>query len=234
MELQAGDVFRLDSNSSLDFSSLDSGATIKANKTVQVQYIVGDQGSNYEIRGLSAFPRGLWDDEYYAPVDSGNDAEGDVDIFLYNPHDKDLTVSLRIALRQREIHHRCQVVGVVPGENRGIRAGGFVRCISRETTFSGVYPPSDTSAHDTDSFGAGRTHDWGYSLVPAFLLEKEHFMGWSPGAYPVGASAGSDDPDHNSRSDSGVFIGQAQDNTPRIRGFRQRRHPGPNARPWKA
>ena len=211
VELQAGDVFRLDRNSSLDFSSLDSGATIKANKTVQVQYIVGDQGSNYEIRGLSAFPRGLWDDEYYAPVDSGNDAEGDVDIFLYNPHDKDLTVSYESLSGNGKF-----TIAAKSSASFQAKTGEYAPVDSSlyfkgDDVFWGV-STIDTSAHDTDSFGAGRTHDWGYSLVPAFLLEKEHFMGWSPGAYPVGASAGSDDPDHNSRSDSGVFIGQAQDN----------------------
>ena len=42
----------------------------------------------------------------------------------------------------------------------------------------------------------------GYSLVPAFLLENEHFMGWAPGSDPVGSDLDA----------SGVFIAPAQDN----------------------
>ncbi|MEZ5585109.1 MAG: hypothetical protein R3F37_22270 [Candidatus Competibacteraceae bacterium] len=72
--------------------SLNTGTTLLASRTVQVQYIIGDENSSYEIRGLSAFPRGFWDDEYYAPVDEPA-ADDQTDIYLYNPHDEPLTIN---------------------------------------------------------------------------------------------------------------------------------------------
>ena len=40
-------------------ATLNTGTVIEGTKTLQVQYVIGDQGSAYEIRGLSAFPPGL-------------------------------------------------------------------------------------------------------------------------------------------------------------------------------
>ena len=177
---------------------LISGTTIQASNTVQVQYIIGDQGTTYEIRGLSAFPRGFWDDEYYAPVDSPESWDDPInsdptDIYLYNPHDTSITINYETT----------------------VGAGAFTipsktTLAYSDTAATGGPVPEDSSVYlkGSDVFwgisiidAEGSTHDWGYSLVPAFLLENEHYIGWAPGSFPVG-----------NYNDSGVYITAAQDN----------------------
>ena len=175
--------------------TLDTGTRILASSTVQVQYVIGDQGTTYEVRGLSAFPRGFWDDEYYAPVDSPTAGDDPTDIYLYNPHDDPITITYET------------------------RTGSGSFDIPSKTTRSysngtGGYVPQNSSVYlkGTDVFwgistidAEGTTHDWGYSLVPAFLLENEHFLGWAPGAYEDPITA-------DDRGDSGVYVAAAQDN----------------------
>ena len=210
VELDAGEVYLLSNDSSTAISSLDSGTIIKSSSTVQVQYIIGDEGSNFEIRGLSAFPRGLWDDEYYAPVDGANDAEGDVDIYLYNPQDDMLTIEYQtqsgsglFTINSKTTASFQAKTGTYVPLDSAVYFKGINLVNPNDNEFWGV-STIDTSGGDTDNDGAGRTHDWGYSLVPAFLLENEHFMGWAPGAHPVQIGGGADD--------SGIFIAPAQDN----------------------
>jgi len=193
--LDKGEVFLLDDHSICPTTgTLDTGTIVKGSETLQVQYVIGDEGTNFEIRGLSAFPRGFWDDEYYAPVDSGAAATGDpTDIYLHNPHASTLTIDYEttsgagqftIAANQT-VSFQAETGGYVPDNSAVYLKGSDV--------FWGV---------STIDVGA-TTHDWGYSLVPAFLLEDEHYMGWAPSSYPI--TAGYYD-------DSGIFIAPAQDN----------------------
>ncbi len=193
-------------NGSTADNLLIAGTRIQASATIQVQYVVGDQGSNYEVRGLSAFPRGFWDNEYYAPVNSGTSANnGDTDIYLYNPNDTVLRIDYQTN------GGGSGWFNINPKTTRSYfqGTGGYVPLtsgvyLSASDVFWGV-STIDTSDGDAADFGAGRTHDWGYSLVPAFLLENEHFMGWAPGSYPVGTGGDADN--------SGVYLSPAQDNT---------------------
>ncbi|RLD03824.1 MAG: hypothetical protein DRI32_06770, partial [Chloroflexi bacterium] len=144
------------------------------------------------------------DDEYYAQVDGPTTATDDpVDLYLYNPHSTTLDISYETT------------------------SGTGTFTIAAETTRSfqeatGSYMPENTAVYlkgsdvfwgvstiDTEDTG----NDWAYSLVPASLLEQEHYIGWAPGSYPVGASAGTDDPDSDSKSDSGIYLTPARDNT---------------------
>ncbi len=204
VELDQGEVYRLDNVSSTAISSLDSGTVINGNQTIQVQYIVGDQGSNYEVRGLSAFPRGFWDDEYYAPVDSANDAEGDVDIYLYNPQDAPLVLSYSTASGSGSFTIATKTTASFEAKTGNYAPLDSSVYFTAPDEFWGI-STIDTSAGDGNSFGAGRTHDWAYSLVPALLLENEHFMGWAPGSEPVGTGAAADN--------SGIFLAPVEDNT---------------------
>ena len=192
--LDQGEVFLLDQDVVIG-SDLWSGTTIEGSKTLQVQYVVGDEGSSYEVRGLSAFPRGFWDDEYYAPVDSDNGFNRPTDIFLHNPHSTEITINYET---------------VSGGGSFTIAAKTSV---SFEAATGGNYVPEDSAVYlkGSDVFWGvstidteGVVHDWGYSLVPAFLLENEHFMGWAPGAFPTDTGSNADD--------SGLFISPAQDN----------------------
>ena len=168
-----------------------------------MNYIVGDQTATFEARGFSAFPSGMWDKEYYAPVPSDAGLNYPTQLYLYNPQSSALTINYQTSSTSGSF-------SVPAGQTRSFSemTGGYV------PAGSGVYlKASDVfwgvSTIDTNS----GTHEWGYPLVPSFLLGNEHFFGWAPGAYPVNAAAGAGDPDGTSRSDSGIFITPAQDNT---------------------
>ena len=173
-----------------------TGTRIQASDTVQVQYIIGDEGSNYEIRGLSAFPRGFWDDEYYAPVD-GPAANYPTDIFLYNPHNTTLTVTYEVR-----------------GDSDSFTIPSKTTLAFSDSLAAGITVPEDTAVYlkGSDVFWGisvidteNTRSDWGYSLVPAFLLENEHYLGWAPGYY------GTETGDGYQENDSGLYISAAQD-----------------------
>jgi uncharacterized repeat protein (TIGR01451 family) len=196
--LNAGEVFLVDRFAALPTTgtaSLATGTKIRGSETLQVNYIIGDQTANYEARGFSAFPRGFWDDEYYAPVPTDNGADYPTQIYLYNPQSTDLTVTYDTSSGSGSF--------VIPaGQTRSFSemTGGYV------PEGSGVYfKGSDAfwgiSTIDTQ----GQTHEWGYSLLPASLLDNEHFLGWGPGSYPAAGGGAADN--------AGLYISPAQDNT---------------------
>ena len=73
---------------------LNSGAVINGNKTLQVKYVAGRIGQTYAARGLSAFPRGFWTSDYYAPFGQAANANAGVtDYYLFNPNATPLTIN---------------------------------------------------------------------------------------------------------------------------------------------
>lgn len=203
--LNEGDVLLVNRNSdgnsgtgcTVANGGLNTGATIQGSTTLQVQYTVGDPNVDWEIRNYSAFPRGLWDDEYYAPVD-GSTSGGGTDIYLHNPHNTPLTV------------------------NYQTRFGAGTLTIPANSTISyftatGGQVPQDTSVYFKSADGRvfwgvsaidrnGRDFDWSYSLVPAYLFENEYFIGWAPANSSLPPTGG----DVNA---GGIFLAPARDNT---------------------
>ena len=176
--------------------TLNTGTKIVGSNTLQAHYIVGDEGSTYELRGFSAFPRGLWDKEYYAPVGSHGDQ---TDVYLHNPHGTPSTS---------------------PITPRAV-AGTFTIPAGSTASFrvaTGAYLPNLSGAYFSanDVFWGVSTidaedqiFDWGYALVPAAILRNENRLGWAPAFTPGLASCNTD----NETDKSGVFITPAQGNT---------------------
>ncbi|MEW5736903.1 MAG: C25 family cysteine peptidase [Thermodesulfobacteriota bacterium] len=198
--LNKGEVFLVD-RTSLMSASLNSGTKIVGNDTLQVQYVVGDQGSNYESRGFSAFPRGFWDTRYYAPV-SGASVARYVDIYLHNPQDSGITITYETDSAQGTFNIAAHTTVSFRDSAGFFVPAGSAMFLKGTAPFWGV-SSIDTAYHTEAN---GQANDWGYSLVPAFMLDNEHFMGWAPGSDPVNYTAGD-------RDDSGVYITAAQDNT---------------------
>jgi uncharacterized repeat protein (TIGR01451 family) len=200
LTLNKGEVYLLDRRSDGNAGTpLLTGTTILGSETLQVQYIVGEQGSTYEVRGLSAFPRGFWDDEYYAPADEPSNGTI-TDIYLYNPHGSPLTInwetnagtgSFVIGTTNRTVSFRA-LAGPMP-ENGAVYLSG-------SDVFWGISSVDAT----------GSANDWAYSLVPRALLDSEYFLGWAPGySFSVQPfNAANPEPDA-----SGLFITAVQDNT---------------------
>jgi len=168
-------------------ATINSGAVIQGSSTLQVKYIVGDPAATYETRGISAFPRGYWTKEYYAPV--GEPANGTVtDIFLYNPNASAITVDWETLAGSGSftINAGATVSYRVAAGALPIGGGVYLR---GSDVFWGVSTIDST----------GPTNEWAYSLLPTTLLYDEHFLGAAPG----GADG----------NDSGVFLTVVQDNT---------------------
>ncbi|MEM9303578.1 MAG: SdrD B-like domain-containing protein, partial [Pseudomonadota bacterium] len=182
-------------------AGLNTGTRIVGTETLQVQYVIGDDGSTYELRGFSAFPRGLWDTSYYAPVGSYTD---DTDVFLHNPHATTLTVSY-------ETGAGTGTIDVPAGETVSFEeeTGAFLPDFSAAffeapEVFWGV------STIDT----GGQIFDWGYALTPSRFLREEHRLGWAPTTSntPLLDPLNTCPPGTNSEA-SGLFIAAAQGNT---------------------
>ena len=178
--------------------TLNTGTVIQGSSTLQVKFVTGNPGQQYCARGLSAFPRGFWTTDYYAPLDHTTTAgRGETDYYLHNPNGADITVTWasRTASGSFTIPARTTVsyrdeVGAVPVD-------------------SGLY------FKGTDVFwGVGiadslaNAYEWGFSLLPSTFLFKEHYLGWAPG-YASWLGTG----DASNYNDVGVFLTVAQDNT---------------------
>ncbi|MFZ2631257.1 MAG: C25 family cysteine peptidase [Desulfosalsimonadaceae bacterium] len=208
--LNAGECFLLDRYSSspttgdpttVAAARLNTGTIIQGNQTLQVHYLFCDRLTNYNSRGVSAFPTGFWADQYYAPVGSDTGYNSPTDIFLYNPHSTPITINY---------------------ESQG-GAGSFdvdPNATASYFTETGVYATQNSATYlqgsdvfwGISSIDSGvSAYDWSYSLIPATMLTDEYFIGWAPGAYA--------DPGYpeypvlvSNYDDSGLFITAAQDN----------------------
>jgi uncharacterized repeat protein (TIGR01451 family) len=205
--LQAGQTFLLDDTSAhVAAGTLAAGAVITGNDTLQVKYLAGRTDVNNCTRGFSAFPRGFWTSDYYAPLDQpGNDVNGqasDTDYYLYNPNSTDITLNWQgqtasgsFTIGANSVVSFRTASGGAPPIGSGLyfsSSGGEV--------FWGV---GSNDANRSGTSTRGYAHEWGYSLLPSTMLYTEHYLGWAPDGLPLAAG----------QTEMGVFITAAQDNT---------------------
>ncbi|GAB4488888.1 MAG: hypothetical protein OHK006_19870 [Thermodesulfovibrionales bacterium] len=173
--------------------TLNTGTVIQGSSTLQLKYVIGDPGANYETRGLSAFPRGYWTKDYYAPVGQpAVNTTRNTDIFLHNPNSSAITITWETLSgtgtftipANSTVSYR-SAVGSLPASGGVYLRGSDV--------FWGVSTIDSTQ----------QAYEWAYSLLPSTLLYSEHYLGWAPDGLPV--AAGNDD--------NGAFLTVMQDNT---------------------
>lgn len=204
LTLQRGQAYILDRNSDgvAGGTLLAKGTVILGSKTLQVEYFYGRTASNYDSRAVSAFPRGFWTREYYASADGGNTGvcAGGVcrtDILLYNPN-----------------------AGAISVDWETTAGSGTFTMAANETAFlqaktgsyvpdgSGVYLRGSDVFWGTSDIDSNRNDwDWGYSLVPSYLLSREQIVAWAPGNSPPQACNTA-----NARG-NGLFLTPVFDNT---------------------
>ncbi|MCP4376731.1 MAG: hypothetical protein GY794_11220, partial [bacterium] len=132
-------------------------------------------------------------------MDSDNGEDYPTDIYLHNPHSTVLTIEYETTSGSGTYTIPANsTVSFSSATGDYVPAGSGVYLRGNDV-FWGV-STIDTSGGDSYDYGDGRRTDWGYSLVPAFLLDNEHFMGWAPG------STGGD------VDSSGIFVSAVQDN----------------------
>jgi uncharacterized repeat protein (TIGR01451 family) len=191
---------RLTTNCTTNPGTLNTGTVIWGTSTLQVKYITGRTNVSYCTRGFSAFPRGFWTSDYYAPLDQPTDTgNGLTDYYLYNPNAASITVDWEgLATSGSFAVPAGSAVSfrTATGGNAPVGSGLYFR-ERNGNVFWGV------GSNDAEDYA----HEWGYSLLPSTMLFKEHFLGWAPDAYqpPTNPAAGD--------ADMGAFLSVAQDNT---------------------
>ena len=145
---------------------------------------------------MAAYPRGFWGTNYYASADGA--AAGNTDVVLYNP---DLTNTITITWTTTA---GTGTFTLAPKES------------ARFQTKTGGYVPQGSALYltGTDKFWGfsdigvnSGNYDWGYSLVPDYLLSDEQAVSFAPGNAPTLAC------DAAEGRDGGLFITPAFDNT---------------------
>jgi hypothetical protein len=211
--LQKGQTFLLDRVSACSLHTtcttfpgggpLNSGAVINGNNTLQVKYVAGRIAQTYAARGLSAFPRGFWTNDYYAPFgQAANANNGVTDYYLFNPSSTPLTVNWQSQAASGSFAipaNSAQSYNRAIGANPSVPAGSGLY-------FSATSPFWGVGFGDSTSQGTptGQAFEWGFSLLPTTFLYKEHFLGWSPGSLPLTTAP---------TNGNGIFLTVGQDNT---------------------
>ncbi len=170
---------------------LNSGAVIQGTATLQVKFVAGDPGQLYCARGLSAFPRGYWTKDYYAPLDQPTGAAASTDYYLFNPHSSAITVNW-------ESRTASGSFTIPPSGTVSFRTAAGAVPVDSGLYFRG----SDTFWGVGVGDAGGAAYEWGYSLLPSTFLYQEHFLGWAPGSSPPGQF-----------DNDGAFLTVAQDDT---------------------
>ena len=173
---------------------VSAGTTVSATAPVQVQFIVGTDGTvrgHYEVRGFTAVPEDLWDDEYYVPVGSFSD-DRQSDAYLYNPSATEL---LTITWEEPAASG---TFTIPPGSTLSYEDGrGATLPVDGGVYLRGSHPFWGVASVDTESSFA----DWGYSLIPAGYLTNDYTIGWAPSSVDRNAPG------------SAVFAAASQDDT---------------------
>ncbi|HEX7828198.1 MAG TPA: SdrD B-like domain-containing protein, partial [Thermoanaerobaculia bacterium] len=202
--LQRGQTFLLDrisacrlhANCTTTPGSLNAGAVITGDKTLQVKFVTGRTATTYTARGLSAFPRGFWTSEYYAPFGQAADTGRPTDYYLFNPYASALTVNWQSLTGSGSFSipaNSTQSFNRALGANPSVPVGSGLY-------FSAAQPFWGVGFGDSTN----DIYEWGYSLLPTSFLYKEHFLGWSPGSLPLNTAP---------VDGNGVYLTVAQDNT---------------------
>ena len=157
--MNQGDILRVD--------GVLTGTQVRSNLPIQVNFMTGDIGANFESRWFAMVPRNRWESEYIAPV--GTTVVGDeASVLLYNPHATNLNVDVTTTGGTTAV--------VVP-------AGGIFRY------FMPIGSGARFNAPDGRDFFAiatvddeAQAHDWGHTLLPISSLTPAVKAGWAPGS----------------------------------------------------
>jgi uncharacterized repeat protein (TIGR01451 family) len=150
-----------------------SGTQVSATYPVQTLYIAGQYHTDNarELRGYTAVPTVLWNNEYFSPV-SGRTGGNGTDLYIYNPgssqtltwQDLSGSGSFTIGAGATLAYSDAAVANHKVPADSGVRLTG--------TGDFHVIGSADTEAG---------SYEWGFNLLPSDLLASEYFLGWAPG-----------------------------------------------------
>lgn len=162
----------LNEGESYTLYNANSSTTITASSKISANFVVGRQDVQYELRGYAMVPQNLWSSEYYSPVPGF--VAADTTLYIYNPNNAQITIVYEDSTGSGRFN-----ISAKSTRSYDNATGSYV------PTNSGVYLKSED---DKDFWAIGsvdvgsRSYDWGYSLIPAYLLTRNYFVGWALGS----------------------------------------------------
>jgi len=149
---------------------VNTGATVSADKPVQVHVITGDIGSRYESRWFTMYPKEQWAASYYNPT-STTVSNDPAHTFIFNPSGSPITINY-------ETQAGSGSFTVPAGDSYRYRmptnSAAHFYSSGGETFFA-------VGTMDSDESGTGNNvHDWGFTLVPESNLTPSVVVGWGP------------------------------------------------------
>jgi len=216
---------------------IDSDDVITATAPIQIQNLVGgcDMTQGWSAQGYTLLPVSAWGFNYWAPVpdftdgvrDCNIDLDGmpnddrDVDIYIHNPHNSEIMVTLNIpgstfdgTVIPIPANSTQSVLGFTGWDDLPPDADNTqaIHLVSTETYWA-------VAMVDSSSSGANepRINDWGYSLIPQRDLSSQVMIAWGPGN-----NAGPPPTDNGNQAfvtttaDTIVFVDLNEDNIPNV------------------
>ncbi|MBY0280139.1 hypothetical protein K2Z84_32805 [Candidatus Binatia bacterium] len=164
---------------------VEVGGHVVSDKPVQVHFLTGDVGSNYESRDSQLLPTNLWTSSYYTPVSTASTGKGGVagagtTVWLYNPGASALSVQYTTRSGG----------GSLTTTTLSVPAGGYLPQIipdgfGAHFASAGLpfYAFSTTNSTDS-STGGNQAWDWGFTLIPDDSLTPQVLIGLGIGRDP--------------------------------------------------
>ena len=168
------------------------GGHVKSDNPIQVEFITGDKGSNFESRSYRLFPTEYWSRSYTTPVSTV--ATYGTTVWLYNPPGQG---SLSVDYITRSGNN------LVTNSLSAIASGAVKRQVLPEGTAASFIatdgkPFYAIAAIDSNNSGSGmnQTTDWGFTLIPDDALTPQALVGMGPGWDPTytGSNPANDSP----------------------------------------
>ncbi|MGK7882951.1 MAG: hypothetical protein AB4060_23045, partial [Crocosphaera sp.] len=167
------------------FIRVDQGDVVTSSSPVQANLVTGDINSSWETRSYSLAPEEDWSNDYYTPVgdgvEGGNGNDGPTKVWLYNPHNRDITVTFQRLVNGTLTSTAIPVAAGSSALSPAIpdNSGGRFFTTASEDTFFALTQTDASGGTD----GSGRTFDWGHPLIPANQLTSQALIGLGYGNF---------------------------------------------------
>ncbi|NLE56866.1 MAG: hypothetical protein GX616_00785, partial [Planctomycetes bacterium] len=181
---------------------INDGATLTvvAGNPVQVNSMTADDNDTFEFRWDALVPRSNWSNDYYTPVGTNADANGDdrcTEVWVYNPNPAQITINWdrpggsAYPTADGSFNVPANSAAVNPTGTGLLTGGNGARFWSAGGQVFSPISLTDCTKNNLN----GRMEDWGAPLVPAEQLTSQVLVGWAPGCSNESHSGICHDPD---------------------------------------
>jgi uncharacterized repeat protein (TIGR01451 family) len=167
------------------------GGRVSSDKPVQVHFLTGDIGSNYESRDSALLPLNLWSSSYYTPVSTAATNSEATTVWLYNPSTSGITVNY-----ETRTGAGGNTITTTP---LSVAAGSYLKQTVPDGYGAHFYTPDPDGAgpgtaptfyafsttNSTDTSGGNQAWDWGFTLIPRESLSPQVLVGLGIGRDPT-------------------------------------------------